>query len=168
MKNETDTTSGAAADPRRARRAVTALKADLRDLRVQLSMLNHRVGAQAELRDIDLDCLDLVSQNEPVGASALAKLAGLHPATLTGVIDRLERGGWIVRERDASDRRAVVLRTQPERNRDIYRLYSGMNGLIDEICALYTADQLELIAGFMQRTTSAGVRATAQLEEESA
>ncbi|GGF18001.1 MarR family winged helix-turn-helix transcriptional regulator [Subtercola lobariae] len=155
-------------DPRAARRAANALKTDLRDLRVQLAMLNHRVGAQAELRDIDLDCLDLVSQHEPVGASALAKLAGLHPATLTGVIDRLERGGWIVRERDENDRRAVVLRTQPERNRDIYQLYSGMNGLIDEICADYTPEQLELIAGFLRRTTVAGVHATARLEEEGA
>jgi hypothetical protein len=28
----------------------------------------------------------------------LADGVGIHPATLTGVIDRLERGGWIMRD----------------------------------------------------------------------
>ncbi|UFS59631.1 MarR family transcriptional regulator [Subtercola endophyticus] len=154
-------------DPRQKRRAATAVRDDLRNLRVQLSMLNYRVGARAELRDIDLDCLDLISQNEPIGASSLARLAGLHPATMTGVIDRLERGGWVVRERDAADRRAVVLRTQPDRSRDIYRLYEGMNGLIDQICDQYDTDELVLIAQFLQRVTAAGVRATADLDEPS-
>ena len=33
---------------------------------------------------------------------------------MTGIIDRLERGGWIGRERDPADRRGVVV--QPVRS----------------------------------------------------
>ncbi|WP_280428765.1 MarR family transcriptional regulator, partial [Nocardia brasiliensis] len=49
-----------------------------------------------------------------------AKHAGVHPATLTGVLDRLERAGWIVSERASDDRRAVVVRAPPARDGGMY------------------------------------------------
>src|SRR4029453_11698775 len=36
----------------------------------------------------------------PPNPSALARRAGLHPATITGILDRLQRGGGVARERD--------------------------------------------------------------------
>jgi len=45
---------------------------------------------------------------------------------MTGVLDRLERGGWIARERDPDDRRAVVVRTLRDRYAELLRHYSGM------------------------------------------
>jgi MarR family len=39
---------------------------------------------------------------------------------MTGVIDRLERGGWVVRERDPDDRRGVVVQPlRPPPGREI-------------------------------------------------
>src|SRR5690349_19180548 len=97
---------------RRRRRLTAGVKESLRELTNQLSLLNHQVGARLELRDVDLDCLDLIARYGPLSPSALARRAGLHPATLTGILDRLQRGGWVVRERDpeATDRRAVSVR----------------------------------------------------------
>jgi len=66
-------------------------------LSIQLSLLNHQVGARAGLNDADLDCLDLVARHGPLSPSALAQRAALHPATITGILDRLERGGWVAR-----------------------------------------------------------------------
>src|SRR5579859_3361348 len=111
---------------RRRKRLAGAIKQSLRDLRMQLSLLNFRVGAHLDLKDVDLDCLDLVASHGPLSPSALARLAGLHPATTTGVLDRLERGGWIARERDPSDRRAVVVRAQHHRLGELMHLYAGM------------------------------------------
>jgi DNA-binding MarR family transcriptional regulator len=151
-------------DPARRRRQLTAtIKQSLRELRVQLSLLNHRVGARLEINDVDLDCLDLISQHAPLGPSALARRAGLHPATMTGILDRLERGGWIARDRDPSDRRAVVVRPRRGRSADVVRLYSGMNTAMDQICARYEDAELELLADFLRRTTEAGRRATDEL-----
>jgi DNA-binding MarR family transcriptional regulator len=130
---------------------------------VQLSLLNHRVGGRLDLKDVDLDCLDLISRHGPVSPGALARRAGLHPATMTGILDRLERGGWVARERDPDDRRAVVVRVLPERSAELVRLYSGMNTSLDEICAGYGEADLELLADFLRRATDAGRDATDEL-----
>ena len=133
---------------------------------IQLSLLNHRVGAHLDLKDVDLDCLDLIDRHGPLSPSVLARRAGLHPATMTGVIDRLERGGWVARERDPSDRRAVVVRALGERNSELLRLYSGMNASMDQICAGYGDTELELLADFLRRTANAGGRATEELARD--
>jgi DNA-binding MarR family transcriptional regulator len=155
--------SGTARDAgatRRRRRLVTAIKESLRELNSQLSVLNHHVGARLELRDVDLGCLELLARHGPLSPSALARHTGLHPATMTGVVDRLERAGWVVRDRDPSDRRAVVIRPLRDRNAELFRLYAGMNASMDQICAGYTDEELSLLAGFLRRTTTAGQAAT--------
>ncbi len=145
------------------RRLVTEIKESLRELSIQLSLLNHQVGAHADLKDVDLDCLDLISRHGPLSPSALARRAGLHPATMTGILDRLERGGWITRDRDPADRRAVAVRALRDRNAELFRLYSGMNTSMDQVCAEYGETELELLADFLRRTTDAGRTATDEL-----
>jgi len=145
------------------RRLSGAIKQSLRDLRNQLSLLNRHVGTRLDLKDIDLDCLDLIARHGPLSPSALAQRAGLHPATMTGILDRLERDGWIVRDRVPADRRAVLVRALRDRIADIFRLYAGMNTSMDEICAGYGEAELAVIADFLRRTTNAGHTATEEL-----
>jgi DNA-binding MarR family transcriptional regulator len=146
---------------RRRRRLDREVRASLRDVSVQLSLLNHQVRGHLELKGTDLECLDLISRDGPLSPSTLARRTGLHPATLTGILDRLERGGWIVRERDPADRRAVLIRAEGGRVAEVLGLYSGMNSAMDQIIGEYDEAQLELLAGFLRRTAEAG-RAAAQ------
>jgi len=156
--------SSSDSDAQRHRRRLTAsIKQSLRALSIQLSLLNHQVGAHLGLNDVDLDCLDLIARHGPLGPSALAQRSGLHPATMTGVLDRLERGGWVARERDPSDRRAVVVRALRNRNAELMRLYAGMNSSMNEICAGYGDAELEVLADFLRRTADAGRSATDKL-----
>jgi len=150
---------------RRRRRLTLGIRDSLRQLGRQLSLLNHRVGARLELRDVDLECLDVIARHGPLSPSALARRTGLHPATMTGILDRLERGGWITRDRDpdATDRRAVTVRNRRERNAEVLRLYSGMNTSLDQILAGYTEAELEVLADFLRRTTGAAQSSTDDL-----
>jgi DNA-binding MarR family transcriptional regulator len=154
---------GAASQGGRLNRAI---KESLRDLGAQLSLLNHSVGARLDLKDTDLECLDLISRYGPLSPSALARRAGLHPATMTGILDRLDRGGWIDRGRDPADRRGVVVRAARGRGAEVLRLYlvdSGMNTALDQICAEYDDEDLELLAGFLRRTADAARTAAEKL-----
>ncbi|MGI9146446.1 MAG: MarR family transcriptional regulator [Chloroflexota bacterium] len=148
---------------RRRRRLGVAIKQSLRELRMQLSLLNFQVGTRLGLKDADLNCLDLIASHGPLSPTGLARRAGLHPATVTGILDRLERGGWVARERDPSDRRAVVVRVLHRRSAELMRLYSGMNTAMDQICAGYGEPELELLAHFLHRTAHAGQSATNDL-----
>jgi DNA-binding MarR family transcriptional regulator len=153
------------AEARRRRRLTRGVQESLRDMSVQLALLNHQVSGRLELKGNDLECLDLLDRLGPLSPSALARRAGLHPATMTGILDRLERGGWIIRDRDTDDRRGVAIRTVRGRSADLLRLYAGMNASMDEICAGYSGDDLELLAGFLRRTAAAGLAAAEQLAD---
>jgi DNA-binding MarR family transcriptional regulator len=85
---------------------------------------------------------------------------------MTGILDRLERGGWIDRGRDPADRRGVVVQAARGRGAEILRLYlvdSGMNAALDQICAGYDDEDLQLLAGFLQRTADAARAAADKL-----
>ena len=145
---------------------ITGIKDGLREVGIQLSLLNHRVGARLELRDVDLDCLNLIHQHGPISPSALARRAGLHPATMTGVLDRLERHGWVARDRDPDDRRAVLVQARRERNSELFGLLSGMNDAMSGILAQYDQAELKLLADFLRRTADAGRTASDELAED--
>jgi DNA-binding MarR family transcriptional regulator len=87
---------------------------------------------------------------------------------MTGILDRLEHGGWIERSRDPADRRGVVVEAARGRGAEILRLYlvdSGMNTAMDQICAEYEDEELELLAGFLRRTADASRTAAERLTE---
>lgn len=153
-------------EPRRRRQLIRDVKESLRELSNQLSLLNYRVSALVDLKDVDLDCLEIISRHGPLNPSALARRAGVHPATVTGILDRLQRGGWVARDRDPSDRRAVVVRALRDRNAELFGLYAGMNSAMDQLCAGYADDELRLLADFLRRTTNAGRAATDQLASD--
>jgi DNA-binding MarR family transcriptional regulator len=148
---------------RRRQQTTTEIRDSLRELRIQLALLNYRVGSQLELKDVDLDCLDILDAHGPLSPTALARRAGVHPATMTGILDRLEKGGWVVRERDPADRRAVLVRAVRDRYAQLLRLYSGLSRSMNKLLAGYTDTELELIADFMHRTVDAGRKATEDL-----
>jgi DNA-binding MarR family transcriptional regulator len=145
------------------RRLTNGVKQALRETALRLSQLNHQVSGKLGLRDVDYDCLNLLSLHGPIGPGALAKLAGVHPATMTGVLDRLETSGWVTRDRDPDDRRATVIVLRRERAGEVRALYAGANAEMDDICAGYTPEQLVVITEFLRRAADVGLRATRDL-----
>jgi len=141
---------------RERRRKTAAVASAMRDVRTELALLNHRVGARISLRDVDFDCLDVISRHGPISPTALAGRVGVHLATMTGVLDRLEKGGWISRDRASDDRRAVVLASPPDRQREIFAQFGGMNFRMGQILAGYSDDQLDTIVDFLRKTADAG------------
>lgn len=64
----------------------------------------------------DLMCLTfLFESDEPVTAKMLAEHVNLSTGATTALIDRLERDGFVVRERNPTDRRSVIIALVSER-----------------------------------------------------
>src|SRR5207302_9772731 len=66
-----------------------------------------------EINATDLNCLNIMALAGPVTAGELARQTGLTTASITGVLDRLEEGGFVRRERDPKDRRRVNVNLNP-------------------------------------------------------
>src|SRR5271169_2432267 len=64
-----------------------------------------RIGINAT----DLNCLNIVALTGHLTAGDLARQTGLSTASITGVLDRLEEGGFVRRVRDPHDRRRVIV-----------------------------------------------------------
>ena len=74
--------------------------------------------------------LTALYEEEDISISALAQKVVLDKATLTGLIDRLERDGFATRRIDPEDRRSVRVRLTPKAERlrkTLTDLYHNIN-----------------------------------------
>src|SRR5258705_2702888 len=76
---------------------------------------NQRVGQELGLSASDSQFLTLLETHGPLTPGRLAELSRLTTGTVTGVLDRLEKSGYVRRERDPHDRRKVIVTLQPEK-----------------------------------------------------
>ncbi|MGI8800360.1 MAG: MarR family transcriptional regulator, partial [Pseudonocardia sp.] len=65
------------------RRGIAEAKLQLRELRLEMGTPSPLVGARIQLKDSDLDTLDVITRHGPLTPTALARRTGIHLATLT-------------------------------------------------------------------------------------
>ncbi|MFI6925059.1 MarR family winged helix-turn-helix transcriptional regulator [Nonomuraea spiralis] len=129
-------------------------------------MYHSAMGERLGLGMTEEKTLDLLQRLGPLTAGELSQHTGLAPASISGLIDRLE-AKWLVRRvRDTKDRRRVIVEINWERLAGFGELFepfvAAMNGLYDD----YTDDELALIAGYLKRSTALQREATAALRAE--
>lgn len=151
--------------PSGGRPPVRRLLTGLRRLAQSLHHLNDAVGFRLELQAGDLEVLDIVDREGPMSPRMVTQAIGVHPATLTGVLDRLERGGWLTRRGDPTDRRRVILEAASDRGGELTRLYQPMSTAIARLSSEYSPEQLTIIVDFVERAAAAGEDATTQVRE---
>lgn len=130
----------------------------LRSLGARIGRLNDLVASALDLNGVDIEILDHIGRFGPVSPGELADSMHIHPATMTGIIDRLENGGWVVRERAPEDRRKVQLKALRKRGPELVRLYAPMNTAIGEVCEGLTNDQLKTVVEFLRSVATAAER----------
>lgn len=69
----------------------------------QSKKVEHKTG----LTGPQLWAIKIIAQEEPVMVSDIAEHMYLHPATVVGILDRLEKQGLVLRVRSVHDRRVV-------------------------------------------------------------
>src|SRR4051812_25029573 len=88
---------------------LAALVGELRQLSAATIMFHQAVADRLGLNVTDHKCVDLLQRNGPLTAGELAQHTGLTTGAITGVIDRLEKAGFVRRAEDANDRRRVII-----------------------------------------------------------
>ena len=119
----------------------------------QGGLLTQAVAARIGLHPTDLECLDVINLNGAATAGELARASGLTTGAITGVIDRLERAGYVARERDPADRRRVIVRSHAAASQRVGPFYAGLAQRMAALCAGYDAASLDLLLGFFTGAT---------------
>ena len=138
-----------------------------RDFIAAVVVFHDLVGRCLGVSATDRKCLDLLSRG-PVTAGQLARFTGLTTGAVTGIIDRLVKAGYAVRISDAKDRRRVLVARKPNSRLD--KILPGIFGPLGEdmtaVTAVYTRQQLAVIADFLARTREVLLANTARVERE--
>ncbi len=109
------------------------------------------VAAILGVHRTDLRCLDHLLQEGSATAGQLAAVLGLTTGSVTAVIDRLERKGYVRRMPDPTDRRKVLIAPEPIARAKAAELYGPLAEAGARVLGRYSLAELELLLGAMRR-----------------
>ncbi len=111
-------------------------------------MYGQAVANVAGISNSDMECMDILHMEGRVTAGRLAEVTGLTTGAITGVVDRMEKAGYVRRERDESDRRKVFIAVVPEKAAEIGKFYVPMQEAMQKVWGGYSDDELRLLLRF--------------------
>jgi DNA-binding MarR family transcriptional regulator len=130
----------------------------------QGAMFAKTVADRAGISSSDMDCIDFVNIEGRMTAGRLAELTGLTTGAITGVVDRLEKAGFVRRERDEGDRRKVFIVPVEARMMEIGRFYALLQRAMQKQAEGYTDAELKLLVRYGTDSYQSMLEATTQLK----
>ena len=106
------------------------------------------VGKTLSLNPTDLRGLDWLTEG-PMSAGELSDATGLSTAATTTLLDRLEKKGFIRRERDPEDRRRIRAELSDEGSQVLGTFYGPLAIQGGRLLARFTDRELEMIRDFL-------------------
>jgi DNA-binding MarR family transcriptional regulator len=109
------------------------------------------IAGKVGLNATDTRCLDILARSGGVAmtAGSLTTATGLTTGAITGILDRLERAGFLKRLKDAQDRRKVLIELVPDEMAKLSQLYDGLGGSMEQLARQYTVAELQMIERFL-------------------
>jgi DNA-binding MarR family transcriptional regulator len=127
-------------------------------------MFHTAVAAIQGLSPSEEKALDLLLRFGPLTAGELARHTGLAPASVTGLVGRLERKGFARRVANPEDRRSVLVEADQERvMASLAPLFADWARSLEELYAGYSDEQLETILHFLTEAARRQQEVTAKL-----
>jgi hypothetical protein len=102
------------------------------------------------LTAMDLVCMCLLQLHGPVTPGWLADRTGLSASAITGVVDRLERAGYVNRSADPADRRRVIVAPDlPRFTSDLEKQRPSRSPVALDFLTGYSTGQLRMVDRFV-------------------
>jgi DNA-binding MarR family transcriptional regulator len=126
-------------------------------------LFHSKLASRLDLHPTDYKMLGIIERLGPLSAGEIARHSGLATASVTNLIDRLERKGFARRVHDPADRRRVLV--EPLINRAAARkLFASTRRSLAELVERYSDRELGVINDFLARNTERLRLETAKLE----
>ena len=134
----------------------------LRRLTVELDAVGQRFAGLHGLGRSDVRALvaimDAARAGWPMTAGALGAAVELSSASVTALVDRLERVGHVERVRDEHDRRRVVLEMTPAAMAAGGEFFGGLQRDLAAAMDAYSDEELDVVRRFLEEMTEVIVR----------
>ncbi|SHE35303.1 transcriptional regulator, MarR family [Seinonella peptonophila] len=131
---------------------INNLSEELRNNSTATIMFHQSIGTKLGLNPTDHKCLDVILKNQPITAGHLSDLTGLTTGAITGVLDRLEKVGYISRVKDPQDKRRVIIHLdQKKAEKDILPLFHIFGKELNQILSHYDDRELQNILDFIRQ-----------------
>lgn len=129
------------------------LTMSMRGLGTRTVLYQQSVAASLGLNNNDFLSIDILHEKGPVTAGELSRLTGLTTGSVTSLIDRLEKDGFVRRQQDPRDRRKVILVPLYEDKEDVSATYLRLHAAMIQLASSYSDEELEVIARFLDRAS---------------
>jgi DNA-binding MarR family transcriptional regulator len=141
----------------------------LRETSANSVMYSQATADKAGLHSTDMESLDHLILHGPMTAGKLCELTGLSSGTMTALIDRLERAGYVRRERGTRDRRQVLVVPVKEKiNEDLTPITQPLGASVYAALEAYSEQELQLILRFLDEANGIAHQEITALRRRSA
>ncbi|PKV93158.1 DNA-binding MarR family transcriptional regulator [Amycolatopsis echigonensis] len=139
-----------------------------RKLSTETVMFHTAIAEQNGLSAVESKVADYLARLGPLTPKELAEYAGLAPASVTALVDRLERKGIVNRMPHPEDRRKVLVRVNPANVERAAPLWDYIVSATKAVAAGYTDEQLQTVIGFLDQAAAITHESTVRLTHRSA
>jgi DNA-binding MarR family transcriptional regulator len=143
-----------------------SLEEQSRELSTRTVIFHHLIGERLGLNPTDHKCLDVIIRAKtPMTASQLAEETGLSTGAITGVVDRLEKAGYVKRKRDTNDRRLIFIK--PLLDKAMIKLgpiFEPIRKASMNLYSKYTDEELTTILDFITNCNRMTQNLTAEMK----
>ena len=108
--------------------AISDIMQSLRRIFKAIQVYSQEVSQNFGITGPQLWALKILSINGSLPLGQLSQKMYLHPSTISGVVDRLEQKGYVVRDRGHEDRRVVMVQLTPKGKKVISKTPNPIQG----------------------------------------
>ncbi len=108
--------------------AISEIMQSLRRIFKAIQDYSQEVSQKFGITGPQLWALKTLAANGSLPLGQLSKMMYLHPSTITGVVDRLEKKGYVARSRINEDRRVIMVQLTPKGKKIVSRAPNPIQG----------------------------------------
>jgi len=123
-----------------------------REFSTSLVLFQEAIAARLGLNATDYRCLDLILRKGQMTAKALAEEVRLTTGAITGIVDHLEKAGYVERLENPMDRRSVIIRpliTHKGLEKKLGDTMVSYRAAMSKLFGKYDKDQTAAIVDFL-------------------
>lgn len=123
----------------------------LREQSTQTVLFHTVVAQQFGLNTTDHKALDIIVKSGKMTAGQLAETTRLTTGAVTGIIDRLEKAGFVRRVLDPHDRRRIFVEIMPDAEERMSPVFAPIQKQTESFLGKYTDAELVVIVDFVEQ-----------------